>query len=209
MIADWLRRLRYNPVAVARRERRINCHRTAVLLPTTRFDFRSSGGRVDIGTDAMVGGTFIFESDIGQITVGDRSYVGGGTQMISRASINVGKDVMIAWGCYFYDHDGHSTDWHDRVNDLAAQLRAHREGIPLTANKDWTTVRAAPITICDKAWIGFEATILKGVVVGEGAIVAARAVVTRDVPPWCVVAGNPAVVVRKLDTRADSLSTGS
>jgi galactoside O-acetyltransferase len=59
-------------------------------------------------------------------------------------------------------------------------------------------VASAPIVICDRVWIGFDAVILKGVTVGEGAIVAARAVVTRDVEPYTVVAGNPAVLVRRL-----------
>ena len=59
-------------------------------------------------------------------------------------------------------------------------------------------VKIAPVRIGDKAWIGFNAIILKGVTVGEGAIVAAGAVVTKDVPPYTIVAGNPARVIRTL-----------
>ncbi|MBK8021791.1 MAG: hypothetical protein IPK19_10285 [Chloroflexi bacterium] len=55
----------------------------------------------------------------------------------------------------------------------------------------------APIRICDKAWIGFNAVILKGVTIGEGAIVGAGSVVTKDVPAWTVVAGNPARIIRE------------
>lgn len=196
MIANFLQRLRYNPDSVARRDRRVTRDPSAVLLPTARFDFRAAGGRVTLGAGSMVGGTFVFESDEGSVEIGARSYVGGGTQMISRTAITVGEDVMIAWGCCLYDHNGHSLDWHQRVDDMATQMRAHHAGQSLTAAKDWSTVATAPIRICDKAWVGFGATILKGVVVGEGAIVAAQAVVTRDVPPWCIVAGNPAVIVR-------------
>lgn len=51
----------------------------------------------------------------------------------------------------------------------------------------------------DGAWIGEGATVLKDVRVGYGAVVAAQAVVTKDVPPYTVVAGNPATVVKQLD----------
>lgn len=54
-----------------------------------------------------------------------------------------------------------------------------------------------PITICDGVWIGARATILPGVTIGEGAIVAANAVVTKDVEPWTVVGGNPAKIIKK------------
>jgi len=55
------------------------------------------------------------------------------------------------------------------------------------------------LVIEDDAWIGFKATILKGVHIGRGAIVAAGSVVTHDVPAWTIVAGNPARVVKRLD----------
>ena len=57
---------------------------------------------------------------------------------------------------------------------------------------------SAPIVIKDYAWISFGAIILKGVTIGEGAIVAAGSVVVNSVPDYCVVAGNPAVVVKEL-----------
>ncbi|WP_229711318.1 acyltransferase [Pectinatus frisingensis] len=66
------------------------------------------------------------------------------------------------------------------------------------ANKTWDDVKTSPIKICDKVWIGFDAVVLKGVTIGEGAVIAAKAVVTHDVPPYVVVAGNPAVVVKRL-----------
>lgn len=57
--------------------------------------------------------------------------------------------------------------------------------------------RGAPVVIGDRVWIAYRAVVLPGVTIGEGAVVAAGAVVTKDVPPFSVVAGNPARVVRQ------------
>jgi maltose O-acetyltransferase len=57
--------------------------------------------------------------------------------------------------------------------------------------------RGGPVTIGDRAWIGYRAMVLPGVTIGEGAVVAAGAVVTRDVPPYTIVAGNPAAEIGK------------
>jgi carbonic anhydrase/acetyltransferase-like protein (isoleucine patch superfamily) len=74
-------------------------------------------------------------------------------------------------------------------------------------DSDWHTIhdrtvrdeRATPVTIGDNVWLGDHSTVLKGVTIGENSVVAARAVVTRDVPANVVVAGNPAKVVKELD----------
>lgn len=63
-------------------------------------------------------------------------------------------------------------------------------------SKDWSTVKTKPIIIKDKVWIGFNVIILKGVTVGEGAIIGA--VVTKDVPAYTVVVGNLAKVIKFL-----------
>ena len=67
--------------------------------------------------------------------------------------------------------------------------------------KNWKAVASDKIVIKDKAWIGFNSIILKGVTVGEGSIVGAGSVVTKDVPDYTVVAGNPAIIVKTLNER--------
>ena len=62
----------------------------------------------------------------------------------------------------------------------------------------WKYADSLPIVIEDNVWIGRDSRILKGVTVGKGSIVALGAIVTHDVPPYCVVAGNPAKVVKRL-----------
>ena len=68
-----------------------------------------------------------------------------------------------------------------------------------SSDLDWSTAEKAPIRICRGAWIGARAVIMKGVTVGEGAVVGTGSVVMRDVPPYTVVLGNPARVIRELD----------
>lgn len=85
-----------------------------------------------------------------------------------------------------------------RAIDIATENADLDAGRNMIASKDWSVVKTAPIHINEKVWIGMNAIILKGVTIGEGAIVGAGSVVTKDVPPWTVVAGNPARVVKKL-----------
>ncbi len=151
-----------------------------------------------IGDESIVSGNFIFESEEGHISIGNHSYVGGGTY-ISRSSITIGDNVTIAWGGTVYDHDSHSLDYLDRRKDIDDELECIRKGRNFIETKDWTNVNSKPIVIKDDAWIGMNVTILKGVTIGRGAIVGAGSVVTKDVPDFCVVAGNPAKIVKNLN----------
>jgi acetyltransferase-like isoleucine patch superfamily enzyme len=151
------------------------------------------------GEDCFLNAAFVFEAKTGEIRLGDRCYLGAHTSILCRDKVILGNDVTIAWNVTIYDHDSHSMDWRDRA--VAVRLFYDRYGMSDCFDRlDWTNVRSAPIIIHDRVWIGFGATILKGVTVGEGAIVASCSVVTQDVEPYTIVAGNPARVVRKLQT---------
>ncbi len=91
-----------------------------------------------------------------------------------------------------FDHDTHPMDSVKRHEHFKAIISS---GHPIT-KVDWNE---KPVIICDNAWIATKAIILKGVHIGEGAIVAAGAVVTKDVEPFTVVAGCPAKVIRKVE----------
>lgn len=101
-------------------------------------------------------------------------------------------------GMYIYDHNAHSLDYASRIYDIQKEREDFHANRNFGFSKNWSPVKSAPIKICNKVWIGFNAIILKGVTIGEGAVVAAGAIVTKDVPEWTVVAGNPAVVVKKI-----------
>jgi acetyltransferase-like isoleucine patch superfamily enzyme len=113
-----------------------------------------------------------------------------------RPRISIGENCLITIGSYW---------------DLAAPIRLGNfvtlapEVMLLTGSHDFHNpqnragkMEACPVTICDGAWLGARCMILPGVTVGEGAIVGAGAVVTKNVPPHTLVAGVPAVCIRKL-----------
>lgn len=152
-----------------------------------------------IGNDSVVSGNFVFERETGQISVGDRTFIGGGT-FICIDKIHVGNDVLISWGCTIIDNDAHSLSWKNRANDVRDWKKGLEEN-QVGAHKNWADIKQLPVTIHDKAWIGFNSIILKGVTIGEGAIIGAGSVVTKDVPPWTIAAGNPARIIRRLNAK--------
>ena len=148
----------------------------------------------------MLGCSIIFESDEGEVNIGDNTFINGGTSLISRNMIDIGNNVTIAWGCTLYDHNSHSLDFKERIKDIKRQNEDYRQGKSFIDSKDWSVVKSKPIIIKDHVWIGFDSVILAGVTIGEGAIIGARSVVRTNVEPWTVVAGNPAIVIKRLKT---------
>jgi acetyltransferase-like isoleucine patch superfamily enzyme len=151
-----------------------------------------------VGENCLLNAVVTFESTEGFVEIGDRTYIGTDSNLISRERITIGRDVTMAWGITIYDHNSHSMDWRQR-SKVVSHFWATYGTAQCFEEMDWSDVRSAPIVIGDRAWIGFGAVILKGVTIGEGAIVGACSVVSRDVEPYTVVAGNPAVVVRRLE----------
>ncbi|MCF8428665.1 MAG: acyltransferase [Bacteroidia bacterium] len=148
------------------------------------------------GDNCIINGEFIFENENGKVSIGDRTFIGGG-KFISINNIEIGNDVMFSWGCTIMDNDAHSLLWRDRINDVLDWKKGLDEN-KIGYYKKWDFVESAPIVIKDKCWIGFNVIILKGVTVGEGAIVAAGSVVTKNVEPYTLVAGNPAKFIKEL-----------
>jgi acetyltransferase-like isoleucine patch superfamily enzyme len=151
---------------------------------------------IEVGENCLINANFVFEIKEGKITIGDRTFIGGGT-FICIDEIDIGSDVMFSWGCTVSDNNSHSHIWSERKNDVLLWKKGIDEK-KIGAYKDWTNVKKSKITIKDKAWIGFNSIILKGVTIGEGAIVGAGSVVTKDVPAWTIVAGNPAKIIREI-----------
>ena len=156
-------------------------------------DVRAGGCRLVIGASSSVSGTLVLEREGSRIQIGDGTHVGGGTIIDSAEAVEVGSDVLISFDVVIFDHDSHSIHYDQRRGDGTEWM---------AGRKDWTHKRRAPVRIESKSWIGARAIILKGVTIGAGSVVAAGSVVTRDVPPWTVVAGNPARVIRQLEPQS-------
>ncbi len=148
-------------------------------------------GRGDllIGDEVLVDGkcSFSFASRLSErptLEIGDRTGIGHGCSFTVARQITIGRDCRIAGGVLMFDSSGHSAD-----------PEARRKGLP-PAPQD-----VRPITISDNVWIGRNAIIYPGVTVGANSVVSAGAVVTTDVPPNTVVAGNPARRVGSLEAK--------
>lgn len=149
-----------------------------------------------VGNDSVLNGTFVFETNNSAISIGNNTFIGGGL-FVSACEIVIGSDVMFSWGCTVMDNDAHSLLWEERKNDVKEWKRGLDEN-KIGAYKNWENVKRAKIEIKDKVWVGFNCIILKGVTIGEGAVVASGSVVTKDVPDYTLVAGNPANVIKHL-----------
>jgi len=117
-----------------------------------------------------------FTTDCGKnLRLGERVFVNSGCRFQDQGGITIGDDALI----------GHNVVIATLNHDLDPGQRG--------------TTAPRPVVIGDRVWIGANATVLPGVTIGDGAVVAAGAVVTKDVPPRTVVGGVPARVIREID----------
>lgn len=114
-----------------------------------------------------------------KIVIGDACTILYRFQCNAAESVVIGRNVLIAGNVFISDSD-----------------HVLEPGVPITRSNKY---RTRPVRIEDNCWLGQNAVILKGVIVGHDSIVGANTVVTRDVPPLSVVAGNPARVIKTLD----------
>ena len=146
------------------------------------------GNSLKVAEQSIIHANITFEEFGGEIQIGSRCFIGR-SNLICYRRITIGDDVIMSWGITIVDHDSHSLEWEGRKDDVRDWA---------SGRKDWSHVAHAPVEIGSKVWVGFNAAILKGVVIGEGAVIGACSVVTRNVPSYSLVAGNPAKVIRSL-----------
>ena len=158
--------------------------------------FIAGTGRITIGDGVVFGGKPVFAFDnrnnhLPELAIGNHTFIGRFVSFSVADSIRVGDYCSIASGVQLRDYDGHPVE--------AARRRSGEVTPP-------ENIR--PVVVGDDVWIGTNAIILEGVHIGDRAVIGAGAVVTCDVPPDVVVAGNPARIVEHSTPRdaADTLT---
>jgi acetyltransferase-like isoleucine patch superfamily enzyme len=142
-------------------------------------------------------GTMFDVGPRGQVSLGDYALVHG-ARIICDAAVEIGEYALISWNVVLMDSYRVPLDPGERRREL--ERAAGRRPRHLAGGGP-----GRPVRIGRNVWIGFDACVLPGVSIGEGAVVGARSVVSQDVPPHAVVVGNPARIVRQLNEEGDSL----
>jgi len=154
----------------------------APLSVRLRGRLRLSGsGKIVLGEGVSFNGTVVpielvtYES--GRIEIGAHTFINYGSSIAARTSVKIGSYCHLGHYMFVMDNNQHDVVRH------------------------WELPPSDPVVIEDNVWIGSKVVILPGVRIGSGAVIGAGSIVTKDVPPRCVAAGNPARVLRHLTER--------
>lgn len=153
----------------------VKIHRKAIIKHPDKITF---GDNVYLSKCAElfpVGGEYPSE-----IIIGNNVHIGDYNRFASAYKVQIDNDVLFAAYVHITDHSHEYKD----IKLPVIKQKIFSDGM---------------VHICQGCWIGLRSEILSGVTIGEHSIVAAGAVVTKDVPPYCVVAGVPAKIIKKWD----------
>jgi acetyltransferase-like isoleucine patch superfamily enzyme len=151
----------------------------ACLRRRTRLDV-VPWNKFDLGERSTIEDFTAINNGVGDVVIGDRTRIGLSNTVIGPARI--GNDVRLAQNVVL-------SGLNHNYQDIDTPI--HTQG-----------VSTSPIVVEDESWIGANAVIVPGVTVGKHSIVAAGSVVTKDVPPYSVVAGNPARLIKRYDAQS-------
>lgn len=147
-----------------------------------RFKVHKRNGYVEIGARSAIWpgvkieATSVFENKTATVKIGKRCNLGDNLQIHCADSVIIGDKVGIAWDVVIMDHNYHSLNFAEGEPDLDPR----------------------PVVIGNRVWIGLRSIILKGVHIGDGSIIGAGSVVTKDIPPNTLAAGNPAKPIKEI-----------
>jgi acetyltransferase-like isoleucine patch superfamily enzyme len=142
---------------------------------------------IEIGTGSVIAGELLVFADRGHIAIGQDVFIGQHSRVWSGLNVTIGSRVMISHGVNIMDSAFHDLSAAHRHAQFQRIFRDKRNAVG--------DIDCKEVVIEDDVWIGFHAAVMQGVRIGRGAVVAAGAIVTRDVNPFTVVGGAPAKAV--------------
>jgi len=170
--------------------RNCNLAKKAVLHKTANIhNYEGNAESIRIAAFSHIRGELLTFRHGGKIEIGEYCYVGEQSKIWSAKHISIGDRVLISHNVSIFDSLTHPMNHrlrHAQCKEIITS--GHPKAIDLAEKA---------IVIANDVWIGCMSVILS-VSIGEGAIVGAGSVVTKDVPPWTVVAGNPAIIIREI-----------
>lgn len=190
LVLRWLLRfLWYEPLF------RSQCESVGTRFQMEQLPYLLGSGQIHIGNEVRLSGksSIAFSSKhvkTPRLSIGNATFIGHNCAFTVGRRITIGSHVLIAGGVRISDLDGHPIDSLDRRSGLTTPSQNVKE-----------------VVIGDDVWIGHGAIIMKGVRVGDRAIIGARSVVTKDVPADTIVGGNPAKVIKTIESVTQSPST--
>jgi len=145
---------------------------------------------IRIGNFCHIRGELLLFGHNGRISIGDYCYVGNNSYIWSAKNIAIGDRVLISHNCNIFDNDTHPLEPKARHRQfLEIITKGHPRNIDLQEEE---------VIIEDDVMISANVSVLKGVHIGKGAVIGAGSVVTRSVPAFALIAGNPARIIRML-----------
>jgi acetyltransferase-like isoleucine patch superfamily enzyme len=154
---------------------RLRCYSKGVMVIGNDVRINSGPDRNFVGGDRR---TNIWVGPGARLEIEDKAAISN-TTIITRTSVCIRHSTFIGGGCDIYDNDFHQIHSEDRETCQG-------------------NIGVAPVTIGPRAFVGGHSIILKGVNIGEGAVIGAGSLVSKDVPPFQVWAGRPAIFVKEL-----------
>ena len=191
MLRKLLKRFEPNPHMLCRYASSVRFLETATVK-----NILGDPDRIFIDEYTVIRGELLTFAHGGNIRIGKYCYLGEQSRIWSARSIVIGDRVLISHNVNIFDNDTHPID------DPDARHRQFK-AIITTGHPRHLDLNESAVVIEDDVLIGCQCVVLKGVTIGKGSVVGAGSIVTKDVPPFTLVAGNPAQVIRQIGVSSE------
>jgi len=174
--------------------RKVTCEGRVFLKFGSGISGVKNKNQIILGEDMKLSGWLVVEG-MGKIKIGGYTSINERTIIRAMESVEIGSHCLISSDVYIQDNNSHSIYAEDRRRDIESDSDYGGRGMSIEVKNP----AHGPVKIGNDVWIGRRVMILKGVTIGDRAVIAAGSVVTHDIPADAIAAGNPAKVVKTIN----------